>query len=190
MLANLVAFSLYAFLPGSATAALPTAGIDRWLEPTLSALVSGRFIALFSLLFGVGFALQMQRSGSSPVVRRRYLRRLGALFVIGLLHGALWWGDVLRYYAVIGLMLLPAYRWPARPLLVLGMILIVVPQPLLEHLFSDAGPPLATKEVAFADAFNMFSGDQWPAMLRGNASFMGCGGRRNGACRCPSPVAC
>jgi len=172
LLANLVALSLYAFLPDERMAALTTAGIDRLLYPALSALVSGKFITLFSLLFGVGFAMQMQRAADDPAARRRYLRRLVALLAIGLLHASLlWWGDVLRYYAVVGLVLLPLYRLPGRWLVAIGAVLIVVPQPLLAWLFAEAGPRLATQEQAYAAALAAFTSSDGSTMLRGNRAF-------------------
>lgn len=171
LLANLVAFSLYAFLPGEQMAALPTAGWDRWLEPALSTLVSGKFFTLFSLMFGVGFALQMQRTSADAARRRRYLRRLAVLFAIGLLHAYwLWWGDVLRYYAVLGLLLLPLYRWPARRLVTVGAILILA-QPLLAQWFPAAALPLATQERAHAAALSAFATSDWSTLLRGNRVF-------------------
>lgn len=172
LLANLGGFSLYLFLPGEGKAALATAGVDRLLDPTLSALVSGKFLTLFSLLFGVGFALQMQRTAGDRAGRRRYLRRLGALFAIGLVHAYLfWWGDILRYYAVLGLLLLPLYGLPTRALVAIGAVLIVLPHPLLAHLFADAGLALATQDQAYAAALAAFNSDQWPTMLHGNRAF-------------------
>ena len=171
LLANLVALSLYAFLPADRMAALVTAGVDRLLDPALGALVSGKFITVFSLLFGVGFAMQMQSADGDPAARRRTLRRLGALLAIGLLHGFLWWGDVLRYYAVVGLLLPPLYRLPGRWLVTIGAVLVVVPQPLLAHLFADAGPRLASQEQANAAALAAFASSDWPTVLRGNRAF-------------------
>ena len=173
LLANLVAFSLYAFLPSEGMAALPTAGVDRLLDPALSALISGKFFTLFSLMFGVGFAMQMQRTSGDPARRRRYVRRLAVLLAIGLVHATLfWWGDVLRYYAVVGLLLLPLHRWPGRRLVTIGALLIVV-QPLLAQLFPEAGLALATKEQANAAALTAFSSSDWQTMLRGNSVFAG-----------------
>lgn len=70
-------------------------------------LIESKFFTLFSFLFGIGFALQRTgRTGGTG----RYLRRLAALAVFGILHVALLWeGDILLMYAVVGLLLL-AYR--------------------------------------------------------------------------------
>ncbi|MGH8075821.1 MAG: DUF418 domain-containing protein [Lysobacter sp.] len=169
LLANLVAFCLYAFLPSAHMTALPTANIDRLLDPALSALVSGKFFTLFSLMFGVGFSLQMQRASDDPVRRQRYLRRLGALLVIGMLHATLlWWGDVLRYYAVLGLLLLPLHRWPAGRLVAIGTVLVVL-QPLLALVLPSF--PVATQDQAHAAALVAFSSHEWSTMLQGNRAF-------------------
>ena len=58
-----------------------TNGTAAWF---LETFVAGKFYRLFALLFGVGFALQMQRleARGAPFVTL-YLRRLGVLFVIG-----------------------------------------------------------------------------------------------------------
>src|SRR3546814_10627848 len=114
LVANLEAFSLYYFLSPAGAAAPPTFAADRWLAPAIDLLVSAKFIPLFSIMFGIGFALLMQRLGQSGG-RRWYLRRLADLFLLGLLHSAFWWGAILRSYAAAGLLLLPlALRWPAH----------------------------------------------------------------------------
>ena len=74
---------------------------------------------LFSLLFGMGLALQMGRADASG---RRffplYLRRLGALALFGVLHIVfLWYGDILLFYAMAGFVLLLLSRLSAKWLL-------------------------------------------------------------------------
>ncbi|MGH7133515.1 MAG: DUF418 domain-containing protein [Phycisphaerales bacterium] len=74
---------------------------------------------LFSLLFGMGLALQMGRAKSAgrsffPL----YLRRLAALALFGLLHIVfLWYGDILLFYAMAGFVLLLLSRLSAKWLL-------------------------------------------------------------------------
>lgn len=78
-----------------------------------------KFITLFSTLFGA--SLLLGGEATSP------RRRLAWLLVFGLLHAYLvWYGDVLVSYAVVGLLLLPATRWPiARQASVgLGLLLL------------------------------------------------------------------
>jgi uncharacterized protein len=78
-------------------------------------LFDGKFNALFSFLFGVGFTIQLRRLEERAPNRAIgiYLRRLLALFAFGLAHGCLLWaGDVLHMYALLGLSLLVVRRWP------------------------------------------------------------------------------
>ena len=172
LFANLTAFSLYFFLPEATRSTLPSLAVDRWLSPFYYTFVSAKFITLFSLLFGIGFALQMQRSGDSREGLRRYVRRLAILLLIGLVHAdVLWWGDILRYYAVIGLVLIPMRHAPARLLAIAGVGLAVVPHALVPVLWNGPGVALDSRETAFAAALAAFSGPDWATMLRGNLAF-------------------
>jgi uncharacterized protein len=82
-----------------------------------------KFISLFSMLFGAGFAMQLMRAeakGRSGL--GTYARRLAALFVIGCIHAFLiWYGDILVVYSVIGVALLPFARVSGRTLIRLGI---------------------------------------------------------------------
>jgi uncharacterized protein len=94
----------------------------HWLS---SAFVDMKFYLLFSFLFGYSFQLQLeaaQRVGAA--FRPRMLRRLAALFVLGILHGIfLITGDILSVYAIIGLVLVAMRRVKDRTaLLVAGAI--------------------------------------------------------------------
>ncbi|MBK6469917.1 MAG: DUF418 domain-containing protein [Betaproteobacteria bacterium] len=100
-------------------------GVD-WLASWFVAyFVQGKFWTIFSLLFGMGFAVMMVRAEQAgrefqPV----YLRRVLALAVFGALHFIfLWDGDILFSYAVAALMLMVVLY--ARPKLLLLAIAAV-----------------------------------------------------------------
>ncbi|MFI6739352.1 DUF418 domain-containing protein [Nonomuraea sp. NPDC050451] len=85
-------------------------------------LVEQRFFPIFSLLFGIGFSLLLESAaGRTSSPRLLLLRRLLVLLAIGLVHMfALWRGDILTIYAVVGLVvcgLLVLLRTPLRPVL-------------------------------------------------------------------------
>lgn len=94
---------------------------DRAALWIVDALFSGKFNSLFAFLFGIGFAIQIQRlsrGGHSTLI---YLRRLGVLFLLGMAHALLIWdGDVLHMYAILGVFLLLLRRVPDK--WVLGLI--------------------------------------------------------------------
>lgn len=83
----------------------------------------GKAQALFSLLFGFGFAIMMDRidarGGDGTKV---YLRRLAILLAVGVAHLALLWiGDILHAYAAMGFLLLLTRRWPGKAVLAAGV---------------------------------------------------------------------
>lgn len=118
-----------------------------WQEPAnriaqafVDLFISGKFITLFSFLFGLGFAVQMDRASARGLAKQTfYLRRLGVLLLMGLAHMFLvWWGDILTAYALMGFLLFLFRRrsqktilwWAAGlycwPWIVIGAFLAVV----------------------------------------------------------------
>lgn len=87
-------------------------GADRIADAAIYILVQGKFYLLFSLLFGMGFAVMMARAEATgrPFVAL-YLRRTFALLAIGLVHLiVIWSGDILTVYALIALAMLVLFR--------------------------------------------------------------------------------
>ncbi len=68
----------------------------------------GKFITLFSFLFGLGFYIFTERLKEKGMpVRRVFFRRMFLLFLIGMFHGWLIWaGDILAPYAVAGIIIM------------------------------------------------------------------------------------
>lgn len=98
--------------------------IDRVARMAIDFSCEGSFYPLFSFLFGVGFALQLQRSATrGGAFNRTYLRRLAVLFGIGVAHAILLWpGDVLWRYALLGVLLLEIGRLRSRIVLALACL--------------------------------------------------------------------
>jgi uncharacterized protein len=105
-------------------------GADRWADALVYILVQGKFYTLFSLLFGMGFAVMLVRAQSAgrPFFAL-YLRRTLALLAIGLVHALLVWsGDILVPYALLALVLLLLFRrTPQSRLPKWGVALYLVP---------------------------------------------------------------
>lgn len=85
--------------------------IDRGAEWFINLFCAGKFYSLFSLLFGFGMAVQMERvEARGGRFVRLYARRLVVLLLIGFCHVVfLWNGDILIHYALLGFVLL-AFR--------------------------------------------------------------------------------
>lgn len=106
-----------------------TPSYDRAAVWLIHFLAGGKFYALFSLLFGLGMILLMERIEARG---RRfvpfYVRRLLALLLIGIVHAFLIWpGDILIFYALMGFPLLLFRKAKPRTLLIWAVILIAIP---------------------------------------------------------------
>lgn len=147
--------------------------LEKVIEFWSHLLMAGKAQALFSLLFGFGFAIMMeridQRGGNGT---RVYLRRLTILLVVGVAHTALLWtGDILNAYAAMGFLLLLTRRWPAGWLLAAGLTLaLLLPLGMLIYyqLITPAGQPPAFASVMEAGAaarFPIVMGRDYPAFV-------------------------
>ena len=129
LLMNIVPFSgTMMFNLGDATR-LPGARFDGAVEFLLEFVAHAKFYSLFSFLFGLGFAIFLERAearGAAGV--RLFRRRLTGLLIIGLIHTTLiWFGDILSVYALLGFLLIPFRRASNRTLLVTGLALCAAP---------------------------------------------------------------
>jgi uncharacterized protein len=81
--------------------------------------VDTKFITLLSLLFGMGLALQYSRAETSGFrFTGYYVKRMALLFVLGIAHAVLLWeGDILNWYAAIGILALLFASFSQRALL-------------------------------------------------------------------------
>ena len=91
-----------------------------FLEHVIGLFFDERFYGIFGMLFGVGFAVQLERSESRgrPFVAR-YFRRLAALAVFGFIAEGVFGFNVLFGYALWGVPLFIVRRWPVKALVVL-----------------------------------------------------------------------
>lgn len=101
----------------------PIAWIDWWV---FDALIDSKFITIFSLLFGVSFALQTERLESRGVACRAImLRRFLVLGLLGVAHGLLLYpAEVLLPYAMAGVLLFAVRRLSGVRLAQLGLWLV------------------------------------------------------------------
>jgi len=131
--ANLASFSGYAFLSPEARQALPTFALDGFVDPLLRIFIDTKFSTIFSMLFGVGFALQLEKAQAKGVIFRPYFaKRMLLLLTLACLHAyLLWFGDILRFYALAGLSLLLVAHWTEKKLLIAGLVLTVVITPVI-----------------------------------------------------------
>jgi uncharacterized protein len=116
-----------------ATAAFSST-LGKIIEPLYSIFVGGKFMTMFTFLFGLGLSVQFSRAEArNDSSAKRYARRCLALVFLGVLHLTfLWYGDITHQYALIGLLVLLFRNRSTKTLLITGLALtlFVVPAAL------------------------------------------------------------
>lgn len=103
-------------------------GIDWIASYFVNFFVAGKFWTIFSLLFGMGFAVMLTRSEETGrAFLLPYIRRIIALAIFGTLHNVLVWpGDILLSYAFTAagllIILFGKWQWIVLSMVVLGGI--------------------------------------------------------------------
>ncbi|RKH04427.1 DUF418 domain-containing protein [Corallococcus sp. CA053C] len=146
-------FSGRILLPREQSLALAAPLLDTVVSSLYSLFIDQKFITLFSFLFGLGFSLQMTRAESRGVsIVPLYRRRLVVLLGIGAVHMfALWVGDILSTYALLGFVLLLFRKRTDRTLLTWALVLYLVMPPVIMAV-QTFGPVLVYGEEETARA--------------------------------------
>ena len=105
---------------------LSAGGSETWLDWAVGIFgeifVDQKFMGLFSLLFGAGMILFIDRaSGRGRRAVLLNLWRNGLLLIMGILHSLLWDGDVLMAYALSSVFLIALRKLPDRALISVGV---------------------------------------------------------------------
>jgi uncharacterized protein len=129
VVANMVLYSLFLYLPESTARSLPTYSSDKIFDFLELFFIEGKFYTIFSVLFGIGFSILLTRAVRKGLVFYRFfLRRVFILYFIGLAHAFLFWPhDILTFYATCGALLLLVVRMKNRTLLILAAIILLTP---------------------------------------------------------------
>jgi len=127
LLDNVFGFTGYGFYNEAQRQALPTFFTDNILAGSELIFAHGKFYSIFSLLFGIGFSIILNRQqGTNKLIV--FYRRLFILMLIGLGHVLLLWeGDILLLYALIGFVLPLFRKCPDKALLIWAAALILSP---------------------------------------------------------------
>ncbi|GAA0714925.1 DUF418 domain-containing protein [Aquimarina litoralis] len=103
---------------------------DQILGGIIGFFIVGKFFALFSILFGLSFFIQMNSASKrNENFGLRFLWRAFLLLIIGYIHQLFYKGDILTIYALLAPFLIPFYRVSNKwILLVSGLFLISIPR--------------------------------------------------------------
>jgi uncharacterized protein len=156
---------------GDPTVSGGATGWDLYTWITTNMFFEGTMRALFSLLFGVGmFVLldRLEKKGAGINAANIYFRRLTWLLVFGLIHGylLLWTGEILYDYALMGFLVFSFRNMAPKKLIMVAVLLFsagtlwnysdyrndvkLVEQVALVNTFKAEGKPL-TKELKEAE---------------------------------------
>ena len=108
--------------------------------------IDQKFMALFSLLFGAGILLFIERARQRekrPILLN--LWRNALLLGIGILHSLIWDGDVLIVYAISALFLIALSKLPAKALIAIGALVFLLSIPnflLMQYIADNSAAPL------------------------------------------------
>lgn len=140
------------------------AGLDLIVTQFMYLIVIGKAFAIFSIMFGFSFFIQMDRSSmKGENFSMVFARRLLILLVIGYLHALIYRGDILTKYAVIGFLLLLVSRFNSRILTVLAALLLMQ-IPLIYSIIQSTNIPSGDLTLAGTPAATE-TPERWEGML-------------------------
>ncbi len=128
-LANIKILSGAYFMSDAEKLSMNTATLDYVLRVLDFLFVDGKFYSVFSILFGIGFAVQYQRMKKDDrVFVPFFMKRMTGLLLIGMIHlFLLWLGDILTLYALLGFLLISFRHFTNKKLLIWAVILLFMP---------------------------------------------------------------
>lgn len=143
LVANWILVTQFLAMTEEQRQALPTVTWDKFAAFMTGVMIDGKFFTIFSMLFGLGLAVQLARASSAGrTVLPTYTRRLMLLLAMGVLHGMLlWYGDVLHRYALLGFLLIVFARLSDRCIArwIVGILLFLVLRPVAAGIAESAG---------------------------------------------------
>jgi uncharacterized protein len=127
LFANLLTWSGLKYLPIEDIIKLGNITDDRNIYHIMKFFVDTKFYTLFSILFGVGFFLQISKNRDNPTFPGLYLWRMILLLGIGVIHSIIWSGDILSLYALMAMLLLSLRNIPVQRTLHVALFLFFLP---------------------------------------------------------------
>lgn len=126
---------------------------DIWVERAVELALESKAFALFSLLFGLGLAIQFERLQGTGRAGYFLSRRLIALLAFGLFHLLfIWNGDILVEYSIAGFVVLGFIRLSAEQLIKRAALCLAIffGLPFVSQPLSLPDAPALARHVAAA----------------------------------------
>ena len=123
--------------------------LDGWIGWLTRNVLMGRFINIFAFLFGMSFFIQMDRAAKKGVdFRRRFIRRMVILLLIGVVGSAFYSGDILSFYALFGLVLVLLYPLKTKVLVIIASLILIGAPRWISFSYDKIVAPRETTVVA------------------------------------------
>jgi uncharacterized protein len=188
---NIGVFSGYSYMPEDIKNELLLANLNSLFDWLHTVFFSGKFYTLFSLLFGIGFAIQLIRtSKSNRSFLGHFSRRLFILLLIGIVHlWGIWFSDILVIYALCGYVLILFKDLSDKKLLWAAFLIMLLPglhswylqsadnsytnilYQQLSESWTEADLPKASNNYytfQMADVVEVIQSDSWSTVLSFN----------------------
>lgn len=137
-----------------------------WMWIAQFILVDGKMRGLFTLLFGAGMYLFMEKAWAKGATRGLQAWRLFILMLFGMIHFFfIWPGDILFYYALFGFIVLACLRWSVKTQLWVGLAgymlgvlfyaaTLSIPWAIADTPFGTSSPELAEQRTQIIAAID------------------------------------
>jgi uncharacterized protein len=147
--------------------------IDKKIWDSVFFLFSGKSYAIFALLFGFSFFIQSDKQKKKGLdFRGRFLWRLLLLLVLGIFNSLFYSGDILAFYAIIGVSLVPVRKWGNRAILITAIIFLLQPWELGKIIYTRYHPGYVYPEnisgFYFGQADHYLQGRSFWDLIKGN----------------------
>lgn len=169
VLANLASFPAFV-MPATVVESLTNTTADKIADFIMTVFIDHKFITLFSLLFGYGFGVIMERLSSKGVNQTLFFtRRMALLFFAGIVHLLFWWGEILHTYAYAGFVMLVFRNVSNRTLLIAGGVFLFVPTVIVRYyqITHHVLQPPQT-DIIFQQYLDLSLARTWRAVIQAN----------------------
>jgi len=147
--------------------------LDKGIWDTLFFLFAGKTYAIFALLFGFTFYIMFSNQArKGKDFRGRFLWRSFLLFLFGVINSMFYQGDILLFYAVLGVSLVVVCKWSDKAVMITAFILLLQPLEWIRLVQIINDPTyVATDPVSwsyFGKMEGYITGNSFPDLVKGN----------------------
>ncbi len=121
--------------------------IDHAIWDTMFFLFAGKSYAMFALLFGLTFYIQMHNQEKrGEDFRPRFAWRLFLLLIFGIINSAFFEGDILSIYAILGILLIPVAKLSDKAVFYIALIFFLQPYEMVRLFIAIQNPDIPVSD--------------------------------------------